>query len=76
MALALMLNGNPKVLEALSVGASLQQVLEQLGMRADRIAVERNGEIVPRTRWAQQPMQPDDRLEVVHFVGGGSAHAG
>ena len=71
MALSLMLNGNPTELEALTAGSSLQQVIEQLGMRADRIAVERNGEIVPRTRWPQELMQPGDKLEVVHFVGGG-----
>lgn len=53
--------------------STLEQVLQQLGMKADRIAVERNGEIVPRTQWGQTEVQPGDRLEVVHFVGGGSS---
>jgi sulfur carrier protein len=55
------------------VPSTLDQVLLQLGMKADRIAVERNGEIVPRTQWSETTVQAGDRLEVVHFVGGGSS---
>jgi sulfur carrier protein len=53
--------------------STLDQVLLELGMKADRIAVERNGEIVPRTQWSETAVQSGDRLEVVHFVGGGSS---
>jgi thiamine biosynthesis protein ThiS len=35
------------------------------------VAVEHNGEIIPRAVWAGTILQPGDRLEVVHFVGGG-----
>ena len=52
--------------------STLDQVIQQLGMKADRVAVERNGEIVPRTEWTGTAVQSGDRLEVVHFVGGGS----
>jgi len=47
-------------------------LLEMLGMKADRVAVELNREIVPRDRWASTYLTEGDRLEVVHFVGGGS----
>jgi thiamine biosynthesis protein ThiS len=42
-----------------------------LGIKADRIAVERNGEIARRSEWATTPVQNGDRLEIVQFVGGG-----
>jgi thiamine biosynthesis protein ThiS len=50
---------------------SLAALLGELGMKADRVAVELNGEIVPRDRWAQTELGEGDRLEIVHFVGGG-----
>lgn len=50
---------------------SLAALLEQLGMKADRVAVELNREIVPRAQWAQTSLRDGDRLEIVHFVGGG-----
>ena len=37
----------------------------------DRVAVEHNGEIVPRSNWTETALNNGDRLEVVHFVGGG-----
>ena len=52
--------------------STLDQVIQHLGMKADRVAVERNGEIVPRAGWSGTTVQSGDRLEVVHFVGGGS----
>jgi thiamine biosynthesis protein ThiS len=44
----------------------------QLGMKPDRVAVELNLEIVPRTQWETTTLKGGDKLEVVHFVGGGS----
>ena len=41
-------------------------------MKADRVAVELNRDIVPRDRWAETELNEGDRLEIVHFVGGGS----
>jgi len=52
-------------------GLTLAALLEWLGLPRDRVAVERNLEIVPRTGWDVTPIQPGDRLEVVHLVGGG-----
>ena len=51
--------------------ASLDALIEQLGMKADRVAVELNREIVARARWADTPVREGDQLEIVHFVGGG-----
>lgn len=50
---------------------SLESLLEHLGMRADRVAVELNREIVSRPQWTETRLQDGDRLEIVHFVGGG-----
>jgi len=52
-------------------GLSLSALFEGLSLPADRIAVERNLEIVPRHRWSETMVQQGDRLEVVQFVGGG-----
>ena len=52
-------------------GLSLAALVEQLGMKPDRVAVELNREIVPRERWPQTTLRDGDRLEIVHFVGGG-----
>jgi len=50
---------------------NLAALVEQLGAKADRVAVELNLEIVPRAGWAETPLRDGDRLEIVHFVGGG-----
>ena len=51
---------------------SLMDLLQMLGMKADRVAVELNREIVRRESWAQTALHDGDRLEIVHFVGGGT----
>jgi sulfur carrier protein len=50
---------------------SLIQLIEQLGMKGDRVAVELNRAIVPRAQWSATELHDGDRLEIVHFVGGG-----
>jgi thiamine biosynthesis protein ThiS len=50
---------------------NLAALIEALGMKADRIAVELNGDIIQRGKWAETPVHDGDKLEVVHFVGGG-----
>lgn len=50
---------------------SLSSLLEQLGMKQDRIAVELNRNIVPREQWGETSLSDGDRLEIVQFVGGG-----
>jgi sulfur carrier protein len=50
---------------------TLVALVEILGMKADRVAVELNRDIVPRDRWAETMLAEGDQLEIVHFVGGG-----
>ena len=54
-------------------GLTVAALVAQLGMKPDRVAVELNLEIVPRTQWETTNLKDGDKLEVVHFVGGGSA---
>ena len=72
MALELIVNGRAEVLAGLSAGASLAAALAALELKADRVAVERNGEIAARDTWAAVSLGSGDRLEIVHFVGGGT----
>jgi len=64
----LIINGENQVFTAETLGA----LVEGLGMKPDRVAIELNREIVPREQWPQTPLHDGDRLEIVHFVGGGS----
>ena len=64
----LQINGNER---QFADGLTLAELIEQLGMKGDRVAVELNRDIVPRGRWAETRLQEGDRLEIVHFVGGG-----
>jgi sulfur carrier protein len=52
---------------------TLAALVESLSMKSDRVAVELNREIAPRDRWPQIVLKDGDRLEIVHFVGGGCA---
>jgi thiamine biosynthesis protein ThiS len=62
------LNGEKRVVPA---GLTLRGLLEHMEIRADRVAVEYNREIVRPDRWDETIIQSGDELEVVHFVGGG-----
>lgn len=64
----LQINGEARQFAA---GLTLAALVEQLGMKADRVAVELNREIVPRNRWPVTDLHDGDRLEIVQFVGGG-----
>jgi len=50
---------------------TLALLIQQLGMKQDRVAVELNRTIVPRSQWAETNLAEGDHLEIVHFVGGG-----
>jgi len=52
--------------------ASLSSLIERLGMKGDRVAVELNRNIVPRAQWDKTNLAEGDQLEIVHFVGGGT----
>jgi len=64
-------NGEERDFEDAPIPFTLAGLVEALGMKADRVAVELNREIVPRGRWPETQLNEGDRLEVVHFVGGG-----
>jgi len=66
----LLINGEEKAFEA-SSPFTLASLVEALGMKPDRVAVELNRDIVPRTSWSDIHLKDGDRLEIVHFVGGG-----
>jgi thiamine biosynthesis protein ThiS len=50
---------------------TLAGLVDQLGMKADRVAIELNRSIVARDQWLQTDLAEGDRLEIVQFVGGG-----
>ena len=64
----LIINGEEKPVENVS---SVSDLLRELGLKADRVAVELNREIAARTSWDSTRLKDGDRLEIVQFVGGG-----
>ena len=72
MALSVVLNGQIREFPNLEPPATLDALIRELSLKGDRIAVERNGDIAERTRWPEIIVEAGDKLEVVHFVGGGS----
>ncbi len=56
---------------AMSVGATVTDLLRELGLDPGRVAIERNLEILPRPKWAETRVEAGDRYEIVQFVGGG-----
>lgn len=61
-------NGEGRLLAS---GTSIAELLEALDVRPDRVAVERNGELVPRRDHAETRLVEGDVVEVVTLVGGG-----
>jgi len=70
--LSLTVNGAPRRTAA----ATLADLVAEMQLRADKVAVERNGAIVPRSTIAEVALAEGDVLEIVHFVGGGDHPAG
>ncbi len=68
--MTLHINGDPRTLPDASP-LTLAALIESLNMKSDRVAVELNHEIAPRQSWSQITLKDGDRLEIVHFVGGG-----
>jgi thiamine biosynthesis protein ThiS len=65
----LTINGAERSFDSVS---TMSDLLAQLGLKPDRVAVELNRELIPRHRWAQTQLADGDKLEIVHFVGGGN----
>lgn len=62
------INGEPRHIPS---GYSVADLVASLELSAGRLAIELNLSIVPRTAWAETSLQANDKLEIVHFVGGG-----
>jgi len=66
--IALTINGESR---SFSGPLNAADLLEQLALAGKRVALERNGEIVPRSQYAQTPLATGDAVEIVVAVGGG-----
>jgi sulfur carrier protein len=64
----IVVNGQPR---AVPPGASAARLIELLALGGRRVAIEVNGEIVPRSSYAAHELKAGDRVEIVHAVGGG-----
>jgi thiamine biosynthesis protein ThiS len=64
----IMVNGE---MRSAAEGATVTQLLDALGIRGGRVAIERNLQILPRGVWNDTRVAPGDRYEIVQFVGGG-----
>lgn len=62
------LNGEPREIPD---NLSLEALVGHLQLKAERVAIERNREIIKRERWSEVQVAPGDELEIVHLVGGG-----
>jgi sulfur carrier protein len=69
----LVINGQSREFPQLTPGAQVRDLIAELGLKGDRLAIEQNGNIVPRSEWGNTALGEGDKLEIVHFVGGGSA---
>jgi len=67
--LTIVVNGNQTDIPDSS---TISDLIMQLGLKSERVAVELNKKIVRRVEWDSTTISEGDRLEVVHFVGGGS----
>lgn len=61
-------NGEGREIEP---GATLEDLIRQLALAPERLAIEHNRQVVRRTDWPQTKLTGGDRIEIVHFVGGG-----
>lgn len=66
--MTLVINGQD---HELSNVATLSDLVAHLGMKPDRVAIELNRDLIPRDRWSATQLADGDKLEIVHFVGGG-----
>ncbi|KEO85788.1 thiazole synthase [Erythrobacter sp. JL475] len=68
---SIILNGEQRRTSA----STIAQLVRELDLLPEKVAVERNGEIVPRSTLESALLGADDRMEIVHFVGGGDHQA-
>lgn len=66
--ISLVVNGDARRTAATTIA----DLVRELGLKPEKVAVEHNGEIAPRSTLEKAPLADGDQLEIVHFVGGGS----
>jgi thiamine biosynthesis protein ThiS len=66
--LLIQLNGESRELRD---GATLDDLVSELSLTPARIAIELNQKVVRRDGWSETKLAAEDRIEIVHFVGGG-----
>ena len=62
------LNGNPYEINS---GTNLNELLNKLKIQKNKVAIEVNGEIVQKDKYANLFLNKNDKVEIVHFIGGG-----
>jgi thiamine biosynthesis protein ThiS len=67
-AITVSVNGDQRATQS---GATVVDLLRELGLDSGRVAIERNLEILPRSQWMTTVVAQGDRYEIVQFVGGG-----
>ena len=65
---SIVVNGESR---AAKTGATVIDLLRELGLDSGRVAIERNLQILPRPKWIETTVEAGDRYEIVQFVGGG-----
>ena len=66
----IIVNGDDK---DMADGIVISDLIDELGLKAERLAVEVNRRIVRRAEWPSTTLREGDKVEIVHFVGGGAA---
>ena len=66
--MTILVNGNQT---EISEGSGIKDLVESLGLDTERVAVELNKRIVRRANWGSTTISEGDKVEIVHFVGGG-----
>lgn len=65
--ISITVNGEPRRSNASTIAG----LVREIGLKPEKVAVEHNGEIAPRSTLEDVPLKEGDQLEIVHFVGGG-----
>ena len=65
------INGQSREFPELPTESKLSEIVAALELKGDRVAIEHNGSIAARLQWESVVVRSGDKLEIVHFVGGG-----
>jgi sulfur carrier protein len=65
------INGQNREFTEFPAVARLSEIVASLALKGDRVAIEHNGSIAARSQWEATIVKTGDKLEIVHFVGGG-----